>query len=201
MARVGSKPVYLAARRVPTPPPRAATPPPAVRPTEPSRDTETSKTEASDSSIPVAQAVRVEPAGVTGRRTEPEVVAQPIHPQSFQVGQAIRLVGMSDFTRNGLTGTVSRLVGHRAVVHLAVEDKKITVKTENLELLVEPFPVDTLVTLKGLRDTSMNGEMAVVVEQRSDVALGGRVQVRILDDAGRQVSVKPENLEVIPEYS
>lgn len=201
MARVGSKPVYLAARRVPTPPPRAATPPPAVRPTEPSRDTETSKTEASDSSIPVAQAVRVEPAGATGRRTEPEVVAQPIHPQSFQVGQAIRLVGMSDFTRNGLTGTVSRLVGHRAVVHLAVEDKKITVKTENLELLVEPFPVDTLVTLKGLRDTSMNGEMAVVVEQRSDVALGGRVQVRILDDAGRQVSVKPENLEVIPEYS
>lgn len=139
------------------------------------------------------------PYSPTTVRDIPFASATPVGDvEAFREGQSVRFKGMSDPNRNGTTGQVVKVLGSRVVVFLQQEDKKITVRADNLEAIYSLIPVGTLIELKGLQSqVSLNERLAIVVD--CNECREGKVAVQLLDDSSRVLMVKPSNCEIIED--
>lgn len=180
LARVGSNPVYVQPKKtlsIPAPatPSKQKDPPTPVTP-------DYHKNSDPDISVPIVDAV-VAP--------------------SFRVGQTVRLSGLVQRPeRNGRSVLVVHDMGSRVVVAFPDDGTKITVKAANLEAVREiGIPVGSVVEIHGITmDATLNGELGVVVEASTAVSSSSdRVQVRLLNNESRILSLKPENVQILED--
>jgi hypothetical protein len=129
----------------------------------------------------------------------PIATAVCVEAVSFKKGQSVTLMNMSSNPdMNGVSAVVVNDIGGRVIIEVPSLSKKITVKPENLQLSYTPFPVGSVVELKGLFKKEMNGLLAKVVD--GNVNYNGRLAVELLDEESRILHVKPDNLESIEEF-
>ena len=90
----------------------------------------------------------------------------------------------------------------RVVVTFLDDGKNMTVKAANLEVVNEiSIPVNTIVEIFGVAmDVTLNGELGVVVNV-SNAYRPDRVQVQLLNNESRVLSLKPENLRIVEDVA
>ena len=180
MPRVGSTPVYVQPKRTLT----------ASAPTTPLR--------------PPTNAPVVTPDD-NRTKYEPDIpIALAVESPHFRPGQTVRITGLvSKPEWNGRSASVKRDMGDGRVVVTFLDDgKNMTVKAANLEVVNEiSIPVNTIVEIFGVAmDVTLNGELGVVVNV-SNAYRPDRVQVQLLNNESRVLSLKPENLRIVEDVA